>query len=155
MANGMNGWVNLNQLYSQMNPTGTLPQALNSMLVNGYGNFGNQLQGAMGQIGSILDANAWRNVANNSINAQYEASRVPIEVEQMRQSGQANRLSQISPLLTQLFGSLGGGTGGGLAGFQAVGADGTPFAKASMGGSEASHTPTNRYRRSTSFLPER
>lgn len=138
---------NLNELYAQMNPTYSVQQGLNNMLLGGYMNFGNAMQGAMNRMSAIQDANAWRNVMNNQTEAKIAAARAPIEVEQIRQQGQGNRLSTLSPLLTQLFGSLGGSGGGGMTGFKAVDQNGTPFAQATLGGSDAKATNTSRYRR--------
>ena len=60
-----------------------------------------------------------------------------LALEQLRQQGSNQRFSQLSPLLSGLFGggaggggSTGGGAPAGMTGFSAVGADGQPFASA-------------------------
>lgn len=143
-----------NQSYNSYSPYGnvysqsaSLPSYMNNALLGGYMNFGNQMQGAMNQMLAVNLANQQANLVNNQTRAQYEAARVPIEQEQIRQAGQTNRINQLSPLLSQLFSGInGGGSGGGLTGFTASDASGTPFAQATLGGSDAQRTPTNRYR---------
>ena len=78
-------------------------------LQSGFEGFGGQMAGAMGQIGSLLGQNAAASQAN-------KAMQVPLQMEQMKQQGQTQRLGMLSPLIAALFGRgapVGGGGGGG------------------------------------------
>ncbi len=147
-APGRGGWTgDFNQLFSQMNPPESLASYLTKGQIQGFGNFGNQLQGAMGQIGAINSANQQASLANKKLMADIDMARnAGVGAEEARQRGRLASLTQLSPLLEKLFG-YGGITGGGGLGFKAFGpGDDNPFAQASFGGSNVAPLNMDRYR---------
>lgn len=141
---------------------------LNNQLMGGQQNFGNQMQGAMGAFGQVAALNSLNNQALNNANLNYatgyqgplDIARLQTEgatalersrqegalaLERLRQEGSNQRFSQLSPMLSSLFGTGGGNTGGsmgggapaGLTGFNAIGADGQKFASAQLGSGAA------------------
>jgi hypothetical protein len=134
MANYMD-WQGLGDYQQRMADYNTISpgRAMGSLATNSAMNYGPTIQGAMGQIGSTLQGNA--NRATQSAMAQ-----VPLQMEQLRQSGATNRLGMVAPLLQAMFGggnrqpagfvtnfgqmAIPGGGGGGGSGSSARGAPG-------------------------------
>lgn len=127
--------IDFNALFSQMGAAQpSLQQSLIGNQLGGFQNFGSQLQGAMGAFGNVAALNSANNQALNQANLGYATGyQAPVEIERMRQEGQNQRMSALSPLLSGLFGGGSGSGGGGLTGFNAVGADGKSYASASLG----------------------
>lgn len=123
---------------------GGVGSALNNMLLGGYLNYGNQLQGAQGMM-------ALMNLANQNASISQRAIEAPIHEAQIQADAardiSSNRTSTLGPLLQALVGNIGQTAfGGNSGGFTAVGPDGKPFASATQGGSNAQPTNTQQYR---------
>jgi hypothetical protein len=132
----------------------SIASSLNNMLLGGYQGYGNAINGAMNQMMLM-------NLANQNASINQRAIEAPIYQEQIRADAAKdisnNRMSQLSPLLQALAGSLGTtafGNSGGM-GFSAVGADGKPFASATQGGSNAPASDASQFRPQTAVTPQR
>jgi len=114
----------------------SMQDSLMGQQLGAYQNFGNQMQGAMGQIGQVNSANQQAALTGDALNAQIQQSWIPYYMQQQR-------LKALEPLIGALSnGSLFGGAGGRgdttpLAGFTASDKNG-PFASAKFSSADES-----------------